>query len=120
MSALRVEDLPAKKIRHPEDLALPPRDKVLEVVEKLSPDRCHLFLGELLGALQNANNDHDLAHVQHVFDGWYRTLIFEEQPEHDQRWEKAQIFIESNGSRPGMTIGEMRGRLGLAEGASTT
>jgi hypothetical protein len=115
LSALRLEDLPARKIRHPEDMALPPRDKMIEVVEHLSPQGAQAFLAELLAAMQSASNDHDLAHVQHVIDSWYRTLVFKSAPGHDERWEKAQIAIESDVSHVGMTIDEVREKLGVAK-----
>lgn len=45
MNSIGLEELPApRKIRHPEELNLPPHDKIKKVLEKLKPQGSILFL----------------------------------------------------------------------------
>lgn len=85
MSARAVE-----KVRHPEGLTLPSREKIEEIRPFLTPEGRVRFLDEILDALVSAKETGDLAHVNHVVEAWYRTLLFRKDTEHDDRWDQAQ------------------------------
>jgi hypothetical protein len=112
LNSISLEESPApRKIRHPEELNLPPHDKIKKVLEKLKPQGSILFLTELLQSLEDASNDSDLAPVQLVVDSWYRTLLFRSDPSHKDRWESAEAAAKT--PPPEMTIEDVREELGI-------
>jgi hypothetical protein len=85
----------AEKIRHPEELTID-REKILSVLPHLSPEGREVFLNEIVEAVADAKDDGNLAHINHVIEAWYRTLLFKMNDEHDERWNHAQKVIASD------------------------
>jgi hypothetical protein len=83
-----------EKIRHPEEMTLPSRERIEHVLPLLTDDGKESFLKEVLDALADAKENGNLAHVDHVVEAWYRTLLFKMDPDHEERWVRAQEVIK--------------------------
>lgn len=99
-----------EKVRHPEGLSLPSKEKIKRVMPFLTAEGQRIFLEEVLESLADAKDTGDLSHVNHVVEAWYRTLLFKMDPEHQERWERAQRLSDEGG----MDIEEVSRRLDLA------
>ncbi len=88
--------VPATKIRHPEELTVPSKKKIEQVLPHLTSEGRRDLLRDIFNALVDAKESGDLGHVNHVVDAWYRTLLFKIQPDHEERWEKARVVIAAH------------------------
>src|SRR5688500_410372 len=98
--------MPADKVTRPEELSIACPERIAEVLEYLTDEGARDLAEQMFTALARAKAAGDLRPVNEVLESHYRTLLFLQSPEFEERWDQAQ-----SADGEAVAIDEARNRL---------